>query len=301
MCDRSPDHRSVRMTHNYWILIPALALGAIGATCLLPHAQSAAQPSVAVAAPKAEAAQGEPAPAMQAPAPEPAVAGQKRLSYNSCNVEGPYIAITFDDGPHATLTPKLLDILKERGIKATFFVLGECVAANPEIVRRAVAEGHEIGNHSWDHKALPRSGGAGVASEMNQTSAAIEQAGGKKPVVMRPPYGATTAAITKRLNDEFGFKVVMWEVDPLDWKVRNSARVTGEIVKQTKPGSIILAHDIHPTTVAAMPETLDALLKKGFKFVTVSELIAMDRPLPAPAPKPSPASQPGSRRSKSAR
>jgi peptidoglycan/xylan/chitin deacetylase (PgdA/CDA1 family) len=292
------------MKHHSWILIPALALVAIGATFKLSQAQSATQPTVAVAVPKAEparpAVQAEAPPAMQAQAPEQVVAGQKRLSYNSCNVEGPYIAITFDDGPHATLTPKLLDILKERGIKATFFVLGECVAANPDVLRRAVAEGHEIGNHSWDHKALPRSGGAGVAAEMSQTNAAIEQAGGKKPVVMRPPYGATTAAITKRLNEEFGFKVVLWDVDPLDWKVRNSAHVTSEILKNTKPGSIVLAHDIHPTTVAAMPETLDALLKKGFKFVTVSELIAMDRPLPAPTPQPAPTAKPASKKSKSA-
>ncbi len=295
------------MKQNSWILIPVLALAAIGATFKLSQAQSAAQPTLAVAVPKTEAAvpapsaqpaQAEAAPAMQAPAAEPVAAGQKRLSYNSCNVDGPYIALTFDDGPHATLTPKLLDILKERGVKATFFVLGQCVAANPDVLRRAVAEGHEIGNHSYDHKALPKLGAAGVASEMNQTDDAVVQAGGKKPVVMRPPYGATNAAITKRLNDEFGFKVVMWDVDPLDWKVRNAAHVTSEILKNTKPGSIVLAHDIHPSTVAAMPETIDALQKKGFKFVTVSELVAMDRPLPAATPQPAASPKPVTKKAK---
>jgi peptidoglycan/xylan/chitin deacetylase (PgdA/CDA1 family) len=196
------------------------------------------------------------------------------------------VALTFDDGPHATLTPKLLDILKEKGVKATFFVLGQCVVANPDILARAVAEGHEIGNHSWDHKSLTKVGAAGVASEINQTNAAIENASGKKPVLVRPPYGATNATITKRLNEEFGLKVVMWDVDPLDWKIRNSAHVESEILKGAKAGSIILSHDIHPTTVAAMASTIDALKAKGFQFVTVSELIAMDRPKVAASKSP---------------
>lgn len=230
-------------------------------------------------------AQGDSTPVMQAPAAD-TVTGPKRLSYNSCNVDGPYIALTFDDGPHPTLTPKLLDILKEKGVKATFFVLGSCVAANPEVLQRAAAEGHEIGNHSWDHKAFPKSGGSGVAAQINQTNAAIESSTGKKPTLVRPPYGATNATITKRLNEEFGLKVIMWDVDPLDWKNRNSEHVKSEILKATKAGSIVLSHDIHPTTVDAMAATIDALKEKGFQFVTVSELIAMDRPLPAATPTP---------------
>ena len=232
---------------------------------------------------------------MQAPAPGTAN-GAKRSSYNSCNVEGSYIALTFDDGPHATLTPKLLDILKEKGVKATFFVLGECAAANPAVLQRAAAEGHEIANHSWDHKAFTKGGGSGVDSEINQTNAAIESAIGKKPTLVRPPYGATNAAITRRLNEEFGLKVIMWDVDPLDWKVRNSAHVQSEILRSTKPGSIVLSHDIHPTTVEAMAGTIDALKEKGFKFVTVSELVAMDRPLPPATPPP--AAPPAKRKAK---
>ncbi len=201
-----------------------------------------------------------------------------RLSYNSCNVEGQYVALTFDDGPHATLTPKLLDILKEKGVKATFFVLGQCVAANPDVIARAAQEGHEIGNHSYDHKSFTKAGAAGVASEINKTNDAIQAAIGKKPTVVRPPYGATNSTITKRLNEEFGLRVIMWDVDPLDWKVRNSAHVTEQILKNAKAGSIILSHDIHPTTVASVAATIDALKAKGFQFVTVSELLAMDRP-----------------------
>jgi peptidoglycan/xylan/chitin deacetylase (PgdA/CDA1 family) len=183
----------------------------------------------------------------------------------------------------------LLDILKAKGVKATFYVLGVCVTANPAVLQRAVAEGHEIGNHSWDHKALTKGGGAGVASQINQTNDVIENVTGKKPTTVRPPYGATNATITRRLNEEFGLKVIMWDVDPLDWKVRNSAHVKDEILKATKSGSIVLAHDIHPTTVEAMAGTIDALKEKGFQFVTVSELLAMDRPLPPATPPPAPA------------
>lgn len=286
------------MKTRTWLVVPVIA-GLLGAACQSAHTQSAPQPQV-VAIPQdqtmqapetvpAATAQGDSTPpVMQAP-PAGTVTGTKRSSYNSCNVDGPYIALTFDDGPQATLTPKLLDILKERGVKVTFFVVGQNVAANPAILQRAVAEGHEIGNHSWNHQSFVKGGGSGVAMQVNQTNAAIENAIGKKPVVVRPPYGATTASITKKLNEEYGLKVVMWDVDPLDWKYRDSERVKNEILKNTKPGSIVLSHDIHATTVNAMPATLDALIAKGFKFVTVSELIAMDRPQPAtPAPSPAP-------------
>ena len=282
------------MKTRTWLVVPVV-VALLGGACQFAHTQTSQKPQVVAvpqdAVPKstvaASPAQGDSTPGMQAPPAGPAT-GTVRSSYNTCNVEGPFIALTFDDGPHATLTPKLLDILKEKGVKVTFFVLGECVVANPSVLQRAVAEGHEIGNHSWDHKSFLKGGGSGVASEINQTNAAIENAIGKKPVLVRPPYGATNATITKRLNEEFGLKVIMWDVDPLDWKVRNSAHVKAEILKSTKPGSIVLSHDIHPTTIDAMAETIDALKEKGFKFVTVSELIAMDRPLPAATPAPAP-------------
>ncbi|MEI6278633.1 MAG: polysaccharide deacetylase family protein [Verrucomicrobiae bacterium] len=278
------------MNSRSWLIVPAIA-GLLGAACQSARTQPSQQPQV-IAVPQEETARppgaagpavGDSTPAMQAPSAESA-SGPTRPSYNSCNVEGPYIALTFDDGPHVTLTPKLLDILKEKGVKATFFVLGENVAANPEVVQRAAAEGHEIGNHSWNHQAFTKSKGAGLSMQVEQTNAAIESATGRKPVLVRPPYGSTNAAITKRLNGEYGLKVVMWDVDPLDWKNRNSDHVTSEILKNTKAGSIVLSHDIHPTTVAAMPATIDGLLAKGFQFVTVSELIALDRPQPAAKP-----------------
>jgi peptidoglycan/xylan/chitin deacetylase (PgdA/CDA1 family) len=194
--------------------------------------------------------------------------------------------MTFDDGPHPKLTPKLLDFLKERGIKATFFVIGKNVAEFPDISKRIVDEGHEIANHSWSHPQLPKLSPSAFAAEIAQTNEAIEKATGVRPVTMRPPYGAINANLTKRLNEEYGLSVILWSVDPLDWKIRKSDHVSSHIIKNAAPGGIILAHDIHASTVDAMPESFDALLAKGYKFVTVSELIAMDRPAAPKAQSP---------------
>lgn len=196
-------------------------------------------------------------------------------SYCSVPVDGPYIAMTFDDGPSTALTPRLLDLLKQRGIKVTFFVIGQNVEHAPEIVARAAAEGHEIGNHTWDHPPLTKLSDARAQEEINKTSEAIFNATGKKPVLLRPPYGAVNPRIS-HLIDQDGMKVVLWSVDPNDWKRPGAAVVERRILAGAKPGAIILSHDIHPGTVEAMPATLDALLAKGYKFVTVSELMAME-------------------------
>ena len=220
-----------------------------------------------------------------APMPTPAPTTPRKPSYNSCNVESNTVAMTFDDGPHPKFTPRLLDILKERGIKATFFVIGKCVAEYPDIAKRIVAEGHEIANHTWNHPQLPKLSPTALAAEITQTNDAIQQATGILPVTMRPPYGAINAGITKRLNEEYGLSVILWSVDPQDWKIRKADHVSSHIIKNAAPGAIILAHDIHASTIDAMPAALDALQAKGYKFVTVSELIAMDRPA---APKATP-------------
>jgi peptidoglycan/xylan/chitin deacetylase (PgdA/CDA1 family) len=217
----------------------------------------------------------------------------ERSSVNSIRVDGPYIAMTFDDGPDAKLTPRLLDILKERNIHATFFVLGERVKDHPEILQREIAEGHEVGNHSWDHKALNKLAEGGLQHELADTSELIKQTGGKPVILMRPPYGATNPRLSRAIEKEYGMKVILWSVDPDDWKDPGAHVVSERILngwKQsggTKPGAIILAHDIHKGTIEAMPATLDALLAKGYKFVTVSELIALESKTPAPSPTPS--------------
>lgn len=217
-------------------------------------------------------------------------------NYSSVHVDGPYIAISFDDGPNATLTPRLLDILKQRNIKATFFVIGENAAQHPEILARAAAEGHEIGNHTWSHPALTKLSDARVQEEVTKTSEAIEKAIGKKPTLLRPPYGAINPRLSRMIKDQDGLTIVLWSVDPMDWKRPGSAVVSQRLLAGAKPGAITLSHDIHPGTVDAMPATLDALIAKGYKFVTVSELIAMETP--APTSTVQPAAPPHKKRNK---
>jgi peptidoglycan/xylan/chitin deacetylase (PgdA/CDA1 family) len=218
----------------------------------------------------------------------------EKITFTDVNVDGPYIAMTFDDGPHATNTPKLLEMAAKRHIKLTFFVLGECVEQNPAVLQREVAEGHEIGNHSWSHPNLAKLSDAAVRSQLQRTEDLIVKTGGVKPKLMRPPYGELTKRQRTWVNHEFGYKVILWDVDPLDWKRPGSDVVAQRIIAGAGPGSIILSHDIHPPTIAAMPQVFDALLAKGFKFVTVSELLAMDkggeRPdlVNSPEPQPSP-------------
>src|SRR5215469_15269696 len=213
------------------------------------------------------------------------------ITFNAVHVDGPYIAMTFDDGPSATLTPKLLDILAAHHIPATFFVIGENVSEHPEIVARAAREGHEIGNHSWSHPNFAKMSQESVRSQLQRTDDAIKNATGKRPTLMRPPYGSLTEREKHWIHDEFGYQIILWEVDPYDWKRPGPAVVRNRILKETRAGSIVLSHDIHPGTIEAMPSTLDALEAKGFKFVTVSELIGMatpETPRPSAKPKASP-------------
>ena len=236
---------------------------------------------------------------------------EPKITFNSVHVDGPYIAMTFDDGPSAALTPKLLDLLAAHHIKATFFVIGENVAEHPDIVARAAREGHEIANHSWSHPNLAKMSDEGVRRQLRQTDEAIKSATGARPTLLRPPYGSITEREKRWIHDEFGYQIVLWDVDPYDWKRPGPAVVRSRILQETRPGSIVLSHDIHPGTIEAMPSTFDALEAKGFKFVTVSELIraATVEPSPtppststsaraaiplSPSPSPPPASSPGS-------
>jgi len=240
----------------------------------------------------------EPTPAKRATARETrATPEEPGITFNSVHVDGPYIAMTFDDGPSATLTPKLLDLLAAHDIKATFFVIGENVAEHPEIVARAAREGHEIGNHSWSHPNFGKMSDESIRRQLQQTDDAIKSATGKRPTLMRPPYGSITTRQKRWIHDEFGYNVILWDVDPNDWKRPGPAVVRARILKETRPGSIVLSHDIHPGTIEAMPSTFDELEAKGFKFVTVSELIPMAAARPShPSPQPSgvPASATGS-------
>ena len=219
--------------------------------------------------------------AQETPVVHPAA---KPATYSSCHVDGQYIAMTFDDGPSAENTPRLLDMLKQRGIKVTFFLIGQNAAEHPEIVKRILEDGHEIGNHSWTHPQLSKLSDERVTDEIVKTQNTIHQARGYTPTLLRPPYGAITQRQTEWIESHFGLSVILWSVDPFDWKRPGASVIEQRILSGAEPGAIILSHDIHKQTVDAMPATLDALIKKGYKFVTVSQLIAMNHPKPAASP-----------------
>lgn len=197
------------------------------------------------------------------------------VTFTRVPVSGNFVAITFDDGPHPQNTPRLLNMLRERNIRATFYVIGRSVDLYPQIVRRCVTEGHEIGNHSHTHRLLSKLSDAEVRTDLARCRDSIQRAAGVRPRTMRPPYGGLTMRQRDWVHSEFGYPTILWSVDPLDWKRPGPGVVASRIISGTSAGGIVLAHDLHSQTVDAMPAALDGLLRRGFQFVTVSQLLAM--------------------------
>lgn len=184
----------------------------------------------------------------------------------------PLVALTFDDGPHATLTPRLLDILAKEDTPATFYVVGKMVSESPEVAQRIVDEGHEIGNHSWTHPDLRKLSDEKINKELANTAKAIEKHTGSQPYSTRPPYGGLNARVAKAIPREYQ-PVVLWTVDPKDWQKPGIQKIVERVVGEAKPGSILLLHDIHEESVEAVPKIIGELRNKGFKFVTVSQIL----------------------------
>ena len=225
------------------------------------------------AAPESPAAPVQPV--APEPPPVPAQAAAPGLRVARVQVPGMYVALTFDDGPSASLTPRVLDILRRNNAVGTFFVLGQNAASNRSVVARAAAEGNEIGVHTWSHIKMSGSPLAKVDSEISRTRNLIQEITGRAPLVMRPPYGATNGALVNRMKAQFGMRSILWDVDTLDWRHPGVQKVINTAVGQAKPGSIILVHDIHASTVAAIEGIVQGLQARGFKLVTVSQLIAL--------------------------
>jgi peptidoglycan-N-acetylglucosamine deacetylase len=181
------------------------------------------------------------------------------------------IALTFDDGPWP-YTPELLDTLKKHKAKATFFLLGRKVANRPELTQRIVKEGHEIGNHTWNHPDLTTLPDQEIISEMTSTSDVIYRTVGKAPTMMRPPNGATDARVGQ-LMAELGLPQILWTGSTLDWQARDVKVITKRTISLAKRNGVILLHDIVPETVKAMPAVLTALEKQDYRFVTVTTLL----------------------------
>ncbi|MCD7444707.1 polysaccharide deacetylase family protein [Streptomyces lincolnensis] len=180
------------------------------------------------------------------------------------------IALTFDDGPAAPETATLLTSLAQYRARATFFTVGQNVAAHPELVRAEARAGHEVGNHSWNHPDLTKLTPSQIASQLNRTSAAIKAATGKAPTLFRPPYGAINAQVKSATT----LSPVLWDVDTEDWKYRDEDKVARTVIAKAQRNDVVLMHDIHPTSVAAVPQILRTLTDRGYHFVTVSHLRA---------------------------
>lgn len=184
---------------------------------------------------------------------------------------GPFVALTFDDGPRAATTTTLLDGLSRRGVHATFFVVGENVQGNEELLIRMEREGHQIGLHTFHHKSLALVGGADFYAEVDQLRETLKGLLDQESFMLRPPYGMITPANRARA----GAPIILWSVDPEDWSDRDTARQVSVILDTVQDGGIILLHDIYPSSVDTALQVVDALMAQGYKFVTVEELFAL--------------------------
>ena len=191
------------------------------------------------------------------------------------NTDEKTIALTFDDGPHPTKTDAILAVLKKYGVKATFFVIGENAQQCPDVLQRIYEQGHEIGNHTYDHKSIYKIKNDTLLCSVKKCEQIIYQITGKKTVFFRPPEGYLNDFIAESMF-RAGYDVILWRVDTYDWKGRSANDIYNTVLNTVKCGDIILMHD-YISRVSYTPEALDkiipALIYKGYKFVTVSELI----------------------------
>ena len=179
------------------------------------------------------------------------------------------IALTFDDGPHPKYTKLLLDGLAQRGVVATFFVVGKNIPSNEALISRMEQEGHLIGNHTYDHVKISDLSAEQACEQVERTSALVREITGKDTAFIRPPFGAWN----KGMECSFTMIPVLWSIDPLDWTTQNTALIKERILKEAQEGDIILMHDYYQSSVDAALDVVDALLAQGYEFVTVDRLI----------------------------
>lgn len=181
------------------------------------------------------------------------------------------VALTFDDGPSRANTGTILDVLKKYGAHATFFVLGDRARVDGDILQMELAAGCEIGSHSWDHPQLSKIKWSSVKNQIKKTDQIVKKlANGYKITMLRPPYGAISDTMRKKLKKP----MILWSLDTLDWKYRNAKKVFRKVKKEVKNGDIILMHDIHEETAEAIKLVVPWLQEQGYDILTVSELAA---------------------------
>lgn len=185
------------------------------------------------------------------------------------------VALTYDDGPNTKITEPLMDLLESEGVPATFYLLGQTAKANPKLTAEIQRRGFEVGNHSWSHPQLTKLGVDGIRSQLQRANDAI---GSSRPIAtMRPPYGAHNSTV-RRVCADMGLSVINWDVDTNDWRKGTTAdKIVKTVLDEAKDGSIILMHDRLPTTVPATRQIISELKKRGYTFVTVSQLLATPR------------------------
>lgn len=179
------------------------------------------------------------------------------------------IALTFDDGPNPMTTPTLLDILKKENVPVTFFALGQRAQEYPDIIKREAAEGHEVGSHTWDHQDLRTLSLEDQKQEIERANTLINSLTGKQVMLFRPPYGS----YTQDTLNQTSLSAVNWSVDTSDWRYNSSALIAENALVSAHDGAIVLLHDIHSSSVGAVPKIISELKAQGYTFVTVSDLL----------------------------
>jgi peptidoglycan/xylan/chitin deacetylase (PgdA/CDA1 family) len=215
-----------------------------------------------------------------------AVAGTQAARFGTVDCRrAKCIALTFDAGPSEN-SARLLDILKEEQVPATFFLLGKRhIEKYPELVKRMADEGHEVASHTWDHKILTRIEPGQIREELQRPNDAIEKLTGHRPTLMRPPQGRTDETVHK-ISRELGLAEVLWSVTAKDYTTNDSALIEKRVLKQASRDGIILLHDIYPGTVPAVAGIIDALKQRGYVFVTVPQLMAPGKAKPGTVYRP---------------
>lgn len=180
-----------------------------------------------------------------------------------------HVALSFDDGPHHLVTPRVLDILAKYNAHATFFVLGNRAGDYPELIRRMIQEGHEVGNHSWSHPRFSDLSQQEIKTQIGKTDQEIAKTVNYDVSLVRPPYGE----INDRVQSAVDGPIVNWSVDTCDWKSRNPQSILEEVQRQVEDGAIILMHDIYPSTADGLDKVLNWLGEQGYQVVTVGDLL----------------------------
>ena len=193
------------------------------------------------------------------------------MDENARHIQRPMVALTFDDGPSAH-TGRILDVLEYHDARATFFVIGRGLRARPEVALRAHQLGNEVANHLYHHQIMTVMSDDNIIVDVRAGSRAIAAITGVSPPIMRPPGGAVNDRVAQVVGNE-GYALILWSIDTNDWRDRNADTIYQRIMSNVRDGDIILLHDTHQTTAAAMERVIPSLIREGFMLVTVSELL----------------------------